>query len=210
MPFTPKIYSQTHALCSQNLFTFHKPMPFTREICSSRLLQSWGKWTHVSIWLTVMFIKVNVTTFPLFPNFIATRRATLAQVRSPLPKSWFLACSDVFSDVIVYIILAPVMKSLDWLREVVDASTYMDTFLLPTKKGFVETKALATCVILGLFVILTVRYSRSPWRKLPPGSPGRLPILGNALQLRDRAWLLSKDCRERFGQFTPLKCPGGC
>ena len=64
-----------------------------------------------------------------------------------------------------------------------------------------ENKALTTGIILGLAIIFVVRYSTSPWRKLPP-SPPRLPILGNALQLRDKTWWLSKDCKDRFGEFT--------
>jgi hypothetical protein len=115
------------------------------------------------------------------------------------------------------------MKFMDWLHEAVDASTYVVTFLLPTNnsvmatdamrtkpmllqrmsaptsKAVVETNTLITCILLGLFVIFTINYSRSPWRKLPPGGPWRLPILGNFLQLRDKTWLLSKDCKERFG-----------
>jgi hypothetical protein len=82
------------------------------------------------------------------------------------------------------------MTFIDWLREV--------TSLLPTEKAIVETKTLMASIALGLVVVFTVGYSRSPWRKLPPG-PWRLPILGNVLQLRDRTWLLSKDCKERFG-----------
>ena len=64
-----------------------------------------------------------------------------------------------------------------------------------------ENQTLTAGIVLGIVIIFTVNYIRSPWRKLPPG-PRRLPILGNALQLRNKSWLLSKDCKERFGEFT--------
>jgi hypothetical protein len=108
-----------------------------------------------------------------------------------------------FSDVTPHIILATVMKLIDWLHdsEAVDALRYVVTFLLPTEKAIVEAKTLLTFIVLGLVVIFPVGYFRSPWRKLPPGVPWRLPILGNVLQLRNKTWLLSKDCKERFGDF---------
>ena len=81
-----------------------------------------------------------------------------------------------------------------------DASTSNNTILqLQSASALLETKSLG--ILLGLVIIFTIGYIRSPWRKLPP-SPRRLPILGNALQLRDKRWLLSKDCKERFGEST--------
>ena len=125
------------------------------------------------------------------------------------------------------------MKSTDWLCRVIDASTCVSSLLsegavfvrnavapnlmilrrlnAPTIEAIRETKALTTSIVFGLVIIFTVNYIRSPRRKLPP-SPPRLPILGNALQLRDKSWLLSKDCKERFGEFADsihrevLKC----
>jgi hypothetical protein len=117
------------------------------------------------------------------------------------------------------------MKFIGWLRKAVDS--WASVSLLPgegTATGAVapkrwllrpisahaikvvwepETRTLTAGIVLGLVIILAVGYFRSPWRKLPP-SPRRLPILGHALHLRDRGWLLSRDCKERFGQVTPL------
>ncbi len=118
-------------------------------------------------------------------------------------------------------ILATATELIGWLRGTVNASTYVS--LLPTEGTDYETvvapdsillrplsayiieaiwgnEILTTSIILGLLII-AVNFARSPWRKLPLG-PRRLPILGNALQLRDKSWLLSKDCKARFGEFT--------
>jgi hypothetical protein len=120
-------------------------------------------------------------------------------------------------------ILATAMKSMSWLRGAVDASAYVSSLpsegtisakdplglnlilslplIPPTANAIWETKTLTIGIVLGIVIIFIVNYIRSPWRKLPP-SPRRLPVLGNALQLRDKSWLLSKDCKERFGEFS--------
>ena len=109
------------------------------------------------------------------------------------------------------------MSFIGWLLGTVDTSTYYVS-LLPgavapnpgpillgslstsTIKAIRDNTTLTAGFVLGLVIIVAVNYSRSPWRKVPP-SPQRLPIVGNALQLRDKSWLLSKDCKERFGGF---------
>jgi hypothetical protein len=119
-------------------------------------------------------------------------------------------------------------SAMGWLRGVLDASTYvsslpgngtisaMDAVVpnhqllrplsVPVIRVIWENKTLTAGIVLGLVIILTVNYTRSPWRKLPP-SPPRLPVLGNALQLRNKSWLLSKDCKERFGEFSNYNIP---
>jgi hypothetical protein len=64
---------------------------------------------------------------------------------------------------------------------------------------FVTTHA--DVAALGLAVILLVRYLRSPWRRVPPGPRG-LPIIGNALELRNKAWLFEEDCQQRYSAHS--------
>ena len=57
--------------------------------------------------------------------------------------------------------------------------------------------------IFILVIILAIQYARSPWRKVPPGPKG-LPLLGNALQLKDKRWMFEKDCKQKFGTSEPI------
>ncbi|KAI9454042.1 cytochrome P450 [Lactarius psammicola] len=74
-------------------------------------------------------------------------------------------------------------------------------------KTISEDKTLMAGVLLTFLVVIVVSYARSPWRKLPPG-PRRTPIIGNALQLLDKKWLFSKDCKDRFGEVMYLDAAG--
>jgi hypothetical protein len=63
------------------------------------------------------------------------------------------------------------------------------------------TTRVGLAVVLGLTVILVVRYLKSPWRHVPPGPRG-LPLLGNALELQDKDWLFRRDCKQKYSALS--------
>ncbi|KAI9442979.1 cytochrome P450 [Lactarius indigo] len=73
-------------------------------------------------------------------------------------------------------------------------------------RGLATTRG-GLVVVLGLAVILVVRYLRSPWRRVPPGPRG-FPIIGNALGLLDKNWLFERECKEKYEDMMYLTALG--
>jgi hypothetical protein len=55
-------------------------------------------------------------------------------------------------------------------------------------------------ILFCLLVTLIAAYARRSRQRLPP-QPNRLPIIGNFFRLTDKRWLISQDCKERFGEY---------
>ena len=58
-------------------------------------------------------------------------------------------------------------------------------------------------ILFCLLVTFIVSYARRSRQRLPP-QPRRLSIIGNLFQLTDKSWLVSRDCKERFGEYPAL------
>ena len=80
------------------------------------------------------------------------------------------------------------------------STTFYRLALLAKWLGLSVRTGLISLLSIILLKLCYVRYTRSPWRKLPPGPRG-LPVLGNIRQLNDKRWLTSRDCKGTYGML---------
>jgi hypothetical protein len=63
--------------------------------------------------------------------------------------------------------------------------------------------------IFTLFIVLAIKYARSPWRRVPPGPKGLL-LLGNALQFKVKRWMFEKYYKQKFGTSGTISSTLSC
>ena len=76
-------------------------------------------------------------------------------------------------------------------------SSFLHHYLSPGCILELSVSHAGLAVVLGLVVVLVVRYSKSPWRCVPPGPRG-LPLIGNVLELQDKDWIFRRDCKQKY------------
>jgi hypothetical protein len=81
-------------------------------------------------------------------------------------------------------------------RAASDAASFTDRWgSRPYHMYSLSTAAITILLLIGSYQLW--RRTRLPG-PLPPGPKG-LPWIGNALQLRNKRWLLSPSCKEKYG-----------
>jgi len=69
--------------------------------------------------------------------------------------------------------------------------------------GTFENGVAAMSILFCLIIFFIISHARSSKQKLPP-HPRRTPIIGNLSQMADKKWLLSRGCKEQFGEYREL------
>ncbi|KAI9450255.1 cytochrome P450 [Russula earlei] len=124
-----------------------------------------------------------------------------------LPQTNSLIDSDTDVGLLVAYIYQVWRRKSSAMDAVTHKLIFSPQLRVPTAREIWEDGSLTAAAILGLLTIVVLRYVRSPWRKVPP-SPWRLPIIGNTLHLMDKSWLLSSNCKQRFGEVMYLDAAG--
>ena len=74
----------------------------------------------------------------------------------------------------------------------------------PITSGSMTLQSPLKGILLCLLATFIIFYARSSRKKLPPRFR-RLPIIGGFFGLTDKRWFYSRESKERFREYQPLK-----